>query len=303
MEKITVALITCNRLELFKKAFMSYLNLTKTDHFESEIIVINNTNSQVEENWFNQLQQKIGFNGSFHYELQRGVTYPRNKALQLSTGSDFLAFYDDDEELDSNWLIELYNATNKYKADVVSGHTEYLYPSSAPQWMKKYAVHGALRQMEGSVARSASTNNVMYRVNFLTCHNLSFDNRLANIGGEDSMIFNQIVLSGGVAFNAPLALNFEYVHINRISIFWLLRRHYSYGYSHSLQSTFIRGRSQTVLRILKEAFTHLLGTGVNIIKSIAYFDFIYLFYALRHMSKLSGRVMGVLKIGRYEEYK
>ena len=58
---------------------------------------------------------------TYEIEPKRGVSFARNRSVRMAGECDYIAFVDDDEFVEANWLDELLKAQAVYNADVVLG--------------------------------------------------------------------------------------------------------------------------------------------------------------------------------------
>jgi glycosyltransferase involved in cell wall biosynthesis len=79
---------------------------------------------------------------AIHYteEPIAGITYARNRAVSvaLQRGADFVAFIDDDDEPQSDWLIQLLDRQAVTNADMVFG--TWVLDTHMPQWARESGI-------------------------------------------------------------------------------------------------------------------------------------------------------------------
>src|SRR5205823_6090125 len=70
-------------------------------------------------------------------EPRRGVPFARNTAVARAEGTDFVAFIDDDEWAEPEWLAELLHVQSRTGADVVAGPVLPFFTEPPPPWLTK----------------------------------------------------------------------------------------------------------------------------------------------------------------------
>ncbi len=184
----------------------------------------------------------------FVSERRRGITYARNSALQTAgrLDCDFVAFIDDDEMPAPRWLGALLAAQRRSGATVIVGAVEPLLPPEAPRWLAAGRFFETPAYADGVELQDAYTGNVLIDLRRLRTLGLSFDNRFALTGGEDTMLFRDLLNAGGRIVYAADAVVYETVPPSRARLSWLLKRWYRTGNVEAL--LFLRGRRPAVWR-------------------------------------------------------
>ena len=74
----------------------------------------------------------------FAEEKQRGISFARNRAIDeaLRGGADHVAFIDDDDIPEPDWLIRLADKQKQTEADIVLGIWRWAHTLNVPQWSK-----------------------------------------------------------------------------------------------------------------------------------------------------------------------
>lgn len=129
-------------------------------------------------------------------EPVQNIALARNKAMASSTG-DFIAFIDDDEVPERNWLMSLYKACKKFRADGVLGPVLPSYEGDPPSWV----VQGKFYERPGHVTgeelkwRNTRTGNVLFRRTLLLTNEDWFRTEFGS-GGEDRDFFRRMIAKG-----------------------------------------------------------------------------------------------------------
>ena len=191
-----------------------------------------------------------GFPWPLHYlsETRRGITFARNAALDkaLAMGCDFVAFVDDDEVPERSWLAVLLAVQQRSGAAAVLGAVQPVFPPETPTWLIAGRFFESHRYTDGAEIDDAHTANVLIDLRRLAALGLRFDHRYALTGGEDTMLFRDLLDAGGRIVYAAEAVVYETVPASRARLAWLLRRWYRTGNIEA--ALYLRGRRRDAWR-------------------------------------------------------
>jgi len=175
-------------------------------------------------------------------ESRRGLSAPRNRALDLAVDEhDFIAFIDDDSTADRAWLARLLETAQASGADVVTGPVVPAFETPPPAWVVAGRFFASRRGPTGREQPHAFTNNVLIAAAFLREHGLRFDLRLGPTGGEDTHFFRRLRRAGGRIVWADEAVVEDAVPKERATARWLVRRHVRTGMSTAWIERDLRG--------------------------------------------------------------
>jgi GT2 family glycosyltransferase len=119
--EICIAICTRNRDLQLREAIKSLAALNPSDDFQWHILVVDNASEDDTQKVIRDAiaaYPQITIRSSF--EPQVGFAYPRNRAVR-ETDSTWIAFLDDDQIADPDWLIELWKAVERNNAVCVGG--------------------------------------------------------------------------------------------------------------------------------------------------------------------------------------
>ncbi len=212
---LAICVATYQRPEGLKRLLVGLNQLTFSyiEHPNIEVIVVDNdVNSSVEELCKN-FQPNFKWQLKYVTESQRGISYARNKCVaSASPNADFVAFIDDDEVPEPNWLEELLSVQQMYDADVVGGPVlPRFLTDDVPQWVIKGKFFEQQRYPTGYLLKFTSSGNVLIRSQVLKRMTKIFDERFALTGGEDTHFFMRVYRAGYKLVWADEAIVYEYI--------------------------------------------------------------------------------------------
>lgn len=233
MTRIAVCAATYNRPEGLARLLKALADLRFEDGAQTkvDIVIVDNSPDR------NARALTEGLAGSFpwplHYvaEERRGITFARNAALRKAeaVAADAIAFIDDDEYPDADWLKALLKRQQSSGAAAVLGAVRPVFPSKTPGWIIKGRFFETHDFADGAELDDAHTANVLVDLRVLQRHRLRFDHRFALTGGEDTMLFRALLDHGERIVYAADAVVHETVPESRAKLTWLMRRWYRTG--------------------------------------------------------------------------
>jgi glycosyltransferase involved in cell wall biosynthesis len=165
-------------------------------------------------------------------EKRRGIPQARNAALVASLSHcHFLAFVDDDEVPEPDWLAELLRVQRAGDADAVAGPVLPRFEPGAARWLTRGGLFEQPRHATGARIDYAYTGNVLVRTAALAQMDAFFDEGLALTGSSDWEFFKRFAASGRRIVWADAAITHEWVPASRLSVRWLLARAFRVGCS------------------------------------------------------------------------
>lgn len=161
-----------------------------------EMIVVDNSPSGEARGWVEAL---TGLRPApvYIHEPRAGISHARNAGVAASRG-EYLAFIDDDEIAEPDWLANLHRALLSHDADIATGPVLPVFENrSALGWDPLPFFFGKREAMAtGAELQAARTGNIMLRV--ATCFDGTppFDPRLGRCGGEDTDFTHRLYRDG-----------------------------------------------------------------------------------------------------------
>lgn len=176
-----------------------------------------------------------------HYvlEAQIGIPFGRNRAAKeaLAHGSDLLAFVDDDEVIDRNWLTKLVSAYRSSNATLLGGPLAMQPPANDLTWIQRKLYKGLEQRGRKQERRAAQrgnlngtdgvtivTNNWLAETRLFSEHGLRFDETMRFTGGTDTKFYKEVRAKNLPTAWVKDAYVYEEVPAERLSISYQFRR-------------------------------------------------------------------------------
>jgi succinoglycan biosynthesis protein ExoM len=173
---------------------------------------------------------ELGLRCEYRHAPARNISIARNACLDAAS-APFVAFLDDDEVADPNWLANLLSALQSGEGDVVFGPVQACYGANLPAWTQRADLHSIRPVIRaGGRIETGYTSNVIMRHSVIGQHR--FDPALGRSGGEDTQFFAALHAMGARLRYAPSAIVYEDVPAARARLRWLLRRAFRSGQVH-----------------------------------------------------------------------
>ena len=260
MQRIAIGCVTRQRPKMFGWALKSLSRIQAPEGCQLVFIFVEN---DAELSIEGQIERFKGFAPNaevlFALEPKLGIPNARNCVLEmaLAAGCDQLAFIDDDEIVDRDWLVKLHGVMRERKLGLVGGPVIALRPEEKLTILQR-TVWSGVKKRAKRIRRTASklakagldgkvavvTNNWLCDLDFLRKTGLRFDGSMGVSKGSDSVFFREFKKLGGKSGWASFAFVREVTPLSRLTL----------GYQ------FQRGRDDTLA-----SFTHrytTLGIGV-----------------------------------------
>ncbi len=196
-----------------------------------EVVVVDNDSEGSAKPACDEAGKTLPCRLTYVIETERGIAQARNRAIAAAGNADFVAFIDDDEIPDSNWLDELLRTQSALHADIVSGPVLSRFEQQPPQWILAGRFFERTLYKTGEPVVEGRTGNVLISRAVLDTLQPAFDARFSLTGGEDSHFFMRARQAGFKAVWCERAYVYEIVPPQRTSAAWLLKRAYAGGCS------------------------------------------------------------------------
>ena len=237
---VTVAVPSFRRPRQLREAIGSVIAQDGIDPSTYEIVIIDNC-PECSADWV-----VSAFPGQwpalrYVHEPRRGYAHARNRAVAEARGQ-FLAFLDDDETAERDWLSQLLVVLQSTGADAAFGPVRAVY-DRANEMDRVHLDKIFARQLrlpEGSDLRSKhmrlGTGNSIFRMQTCFDSNTLFDEAGNRMGGEDTLFIRSLIDRSRLLVWAPQAVVDEHVPAERCQLTVLLKRRFQQGKMRSYAS-------------------------------------------------------------------
>lgn len=224
---IAICIITYKRPQMLARALDGLQNINLPPQTKVALHVIDNDPTASAEAVVTSRQKGFPLPVFYWQEPEKGIPHARNKALTVAAASDYIAFVDDDDVADADWLLNSYDALRRYNADVVQGKMVYRFPQNKLHW-EQLDIFAPPIAVTGAEIDSAWTCNVLFSTK-LIASGLRFDPRFHSTGGSDYHFFRACKQRGARIVMCHEAVVYSQIEANRARWQWLARRHMRTG--------------------------------------------------------------------------
>lgn len=227
----SIVIPTFHRPDLLRAAIASCYAQTLEQDQKLEIIIVDNSSDGDAATVCRSLDR-----GHLRYvhEPRPGLAFARNRGIEEATG-DYLAFLDDDEEAETDWINQLSTAFHESGADIVCGKVVAALETPSISH-NKYVSDFYTRNIKrpafadiGDILNYVGTGNSAYRREKCFGDGIRVDGRYNHFGGEDIELFRSLKSAGCRFAWAPAAQVREWVSDARAGLPYLRERRRSQG--------------------------------------------------------------------------
>ena len=195
---ISVCICTYKRPQMLSNLFSKLQDQITENLFTYSAVVVDNDVNKSASDIVACWKKNATIQIDYYCEPQQNIALARNKAVQNAKGN-FIAFIDDDEHPDDNWLLHLFNTKIKYKSAGVLGPVIPYFEIEAPQWIIKGNICERKTFTTGTIIRNSNdtrTGNVLLDKQLFSNEKNLFDISYGKTGGEDTNFFSRMFNQG-----------------------------------------------------------------------------------------------------------
>ena len=233
---ISVCICTYKRSDFLRRLLDDLRDQETGGCFTYSIVICDNDHERSAESIVSEFVATSDIPVKYCLEPQQGIAHARNKVVQNAMG-DYLAFIDDDEFPERDWLQTLFVACNKYRVDGALGPVKPSYGNGVPQWIVKGKFYDRPCPETGCILAPAQTRtgNVLLREFVARGEESPFRPELR--AGEDVDFFRRAIEQGRTFVWCNEAAVYETVPPARWKRMYLLRKALLRGASAALRPT------------------------------------------------------------------
>ncbi|HEX9814751.1 MAG TPA: glycosyltransferase, partial [Myxococcota bacterium] len=155
---VSICIATCSRPQGLANLLGAFETLEIPAGVAFQVVVVDNDPAGSAKAVCDEVVERHGYPLRYLVEKRRGIPFARNAALGVAlSDSDFIAFIDDDEVPESDWLSELLRVQDYYRAGVVTGPCLPQYTEPPPNWIVEGGFHERPRHPTGTLRHVAFT--------------------------------------------------------------------------------------------------------------------------------------------------
>jgi len=216
--KIAIAVCTRERPTMLKRQLEAAASLKLPDEIELDVVVVENGPNPSSSEMVVAFQKNLSI--GYHTEPRVGLVFARNHAVEqaLKTGAEWIGFFDDDEVVDTNWVVAMIDAMATFpEARAFAGPVDRINPETATKW---YPAHKKPVGKTGIPVWRVATGNILFHRHIYAGDGLSmrFDERFNLTGGEDTHLFLRMRQRGANILWVPDAICTEFVSPERATL-------------------------------------------------------------------------------------
>jgi succinoglycan biosynthesis protein ExoM len=212
---ISVCVCSYQRPALLRR-LLEELGKQRTDRcFGFEVIVVDNDAQNSAREVVMEIQARVPFSVTYLTEPRQSISHARNRSLERATG-ELIAFIDDDEFPEPDWLFKLFEAWSNYKVAGVLGPVRPFFEQGAPGWVKRGGFYNRPEHETGFVMpwTECRTGNVLFDGKIIAGLDPVFSPEFGT-GGSDVDFFRRQMALGRTFIWCNEAIVHEHVPLKR----------------------------------------------------------------------------------------
>ncbi len=289
--RIGICVPTFKRPDQLQRLLVALGQQTSDDRFSYSIHVVDNDSRRSAESVTLAFAATAPLPVTYDVEPVQNIALTRNRAVRSATG-DFIAFIDDDETPPSDWLLNLFVACERYRADGVLGPVRPRFEPGAPPWLRRSGLCERPSHPTGKVLSHLDTRsgNFLFRRRILDGVQEPFPAEMGRTGGEDMDFFKTMIARGCVFVWCEEAAVYEVVAPERYSRGFYLDKSLRIG---GLTGEMVRETPSERWRALFRSIGSLLVYGPRAVAGLLVGSHV----SMRHGVKVAyhlGRISGCL---------
>jgi succinoglycan biosynthesis protein ExoM len=226
IDHISVCICTFRRPGLLARLLDKLRDQVTERRFDFSILVVDNDYCQSAKPVVDSFMQNSEIGISYYNEPEQSISLARNMGIRNAKGG-FIAFIDDDEIPDDQWLFHLYQACREYAAAGVLGPVIPHYEVEPPSWVTEGKLCERKTFATGTsllYSRDTRTGNVLFDRTIFRVDEEPFDPQYGRSGGEDSDFFRRMIKRGYLFIWCNEGLVYENVPAERLKKSYFLKR-------------------------------------------------------------------------------
>jgi succinoglycan biosynthesis protein ExoM len=223
--ELSVVIPTFRRPTALRRCMSSCLTQTGLDGLDHELVIVDNCPQQSARDVVASIARAESQRIIYVHESRPGVAHARNCGVATAR-APLIAFIDDDEVAEPNWLAQLLAAQAKFDADIVFGPVLAVIEgdSRADRDFVQDFYSIDCQRPSGPIVGLKHSGNVLLRKERCFRGGRAFNSQLGFFGGEDALFFLQLARTGACAVWCREAVTHETVPPSRTTYAYILKR-------------------------------------------------------------------------------
>jgi succinoglycan biosynthesis protein ExoM len=172
-----------------------------------------------------------------------GIAAVRNRALDEADDASMLAFIDDDERPEQEWLVQLLRTWRDTHAAAVVGRVRVEYDGDLDPWLRSGDFFARRSLPTGTRLGVAATSNLLLDLVQVRALGVRFASGLGLGGGEDNLFTRSLARAGGELVWCDESVVVDLLPDERATRRWVLTRAMSHGNAAVLTDLRLTGAS------------------------------------------------------------
>ena len=221
---VSVCVCTCKRPQGLARLLETLKRLQLPPGLDVELVVVDNDPEGSGQAIAGPALAAWPWPARYCIEFQPGVSFARNRCF-AEAGGAWIAFVDDDEWVEADWLLHLVEAAQNSACDAVIAPVQSVFEVPPPAWIEKSGAFSRAAFVTGELIdwRHCASGNALIKRE-LHARVGGFDVAFGASGGEDTDFFIRCATSGARTIWCEEALVHEGVPAYRMTTDWVLRR-------------------------------------------------------------------------------
>lgn len=197
-QHISVCICSYKRPQMLSNLLSKLQDQITEDRFTYSAVVVDNDANKTALDTVNNWKNKSLIDINYFCEPEQNIALARNKAVANAKGN-FIAFIDDDEFPDKNWLINLFKTLNQYQCSGVLGPVKPYFETAPPEWIIKGKICERESFPTGTILKKPDetrTGNVLLNKAIFSNQARPFNPDFGLTGGEDVDFFDRMMKKG-----------------------------------------------------------------------------------------------------------
>jgi glycosyltransferase involved in cell wall biosynthesis len=209
--------------------------------FSVSAVVVDNDAQESGREAVQTVRERSKLSIDYHVEPERSISLARNRSVENARGN-LIAFIDDDEFPENDWLANAYRTLQDSGAAGVLGPVRPHFDHPAPKWLIKSRLSERREFSTGWVladAHYARTGNVLLWRSLFSDKRNRFDPIYGRTGGGDAVFFKRMMEKANTFVWCNEAVVYESVTPERQKKSYYIKRAFTRGMTEALESPFL----------------------------------------------------------------